>query len=207
LDGRIEQVLETAPRRHGELILGMMQQVLENAGTRLGRTGRDRLRARPGILHGVRIAVAVAQGAAFGAGLPLVPVSTWRPLPRAISPRRSAAAAGGARCANGRGLLGMLRDRREGSGRVLLRGACVPAGPGRGAGQGGLVRRRTGLGPSTAPSSPPEPVCRPTPMPARRSARLGILPYSVRPSLPPGATVPPELAAPVYLRDRVTRVG
>ena len=73
---RIEQVLEIAPRRHGELILGMMQQVLENTGTRLDQLDAIVFARGPGSFTGVRIAVAVAQGAAFGSGLPLVPVST-----------------------------------------------------------------------------------------------------------------------------------
>jgi tRNA threonylcarbamoyladenosine biosynthesis protein TsaB len=80
LDGEVCERFEVQPRRHGALILGMMQGLLEEAGMSLRDLDGLAFGRGPGAFTGVRIAVGVAQGTAFGADLPLLPVSTLAAL-------------------------------------------------------------------------------------------------------------------------------
>jgi tRNA threonylcarbamoyladenosine biosynthesis protein TsaB len=207
VDGRVLQVLERAPRRHGELILGMMQQVLDEAGLALSDLQAIAFGCGPGSFTGLRIAAAVAQGAGFGAGLPLVPVSTL------------AAIAQGQHRRGGQRRLMVALDARmdevywgcfeiDASGLAVSRCAeavCpatrveVPAGGDwMGVGPGwsayaDALSLRTGIDPATVTS---DVLCE-----ARDVAALALGAFAA------GRQVPPERAAPVYLRDQVTRVG
>lgn len=203
LDGEVHSRFQHAPRRHGELILTLMDELLAEAG--LGLTQLDALAfgRGPGSFTGIRIATGVIQGVAFGAGLPVVPVSNLAALAQrhfrergyshtlAAFDARMGEVYWGAFCIDPAGLA-----RAVGPEQVAAPGAVlIPLGEGwRGAGDGWrvygeLLTQRVGVGLS---GLTPELVCH-----AHDVAVLGAGLY------PEGQAVTAEEALPVYLRDRV----
>ncbi len=207
LDGALIQHLEPTPRRHGELILPMLEGLLAQAGLGLRALDGVAFGRGPGSFTGVRIAVAVAQGLAFGAGVPTLPVSTLAAL-----------AQGEYRRAGRRRLLAALDARMGevywGAFEVGAEGLVRPCGPeivsppdqvpvpqgdgwwGVGSGWGAwstVFAERLGGG---LAGVSPGACCE-----ARDIALLAAAEAAA------GRFVAPELARPVYLRDRVTHQG
>jgi len=77
--GLISESIEIG-RGHAQEILGMVDRVLAQGGVTLASLSGIAAGVGPGSFTGVRVSVAVAQGLAFGAGLPVVPVSSLEAL-------------------------------------------------------------------------------------------------------------------------------
>lgn len=80
IDGQIQQRFEVAPQQHTRLILPMIDSLMNQAGLKPQQLDGLAFSRGPGSFTGVRIATGIIQGIAFGADLPVVPVSTLAAL-------------------------------------------------------------------------------------------------------------------------------
>ena len=202
-DGEIMERFEHAPRRHAALLLPWVEAMIAEAGISLARLDAIAFGRGPGSFTGLRIAAGVTQGLAFGAGVPVVPVSTLAALAR------------GAHDASGHAQILAALDARmkevywgayqfDADGNAVLTGeehVCLPdavpvpeGGDWYGAGSGwetygDTLAKRCRL-PATACLGNWQPH-------AADVARLAVTQYQA------GQAVPPEQASPIYLRDNV----
>ena len=194
----IERATET-PRGHADLVLPMVDDVLKEAGLKLQQLDGLAYGRGPGAFTGVRIAVGVAQGLAYGAKLATVGVSNLA----AVAQQFAVAGARILVCMDARmnevywcrfaatpdGLVvPMVPERVDRPDAVDPGDATVFAGTGFGAypqlGVGGTGKT---IHNAVLPH-------------AREIARLAVV------ELRAGRAEPPERAQPVYLRDQVATV-
>lgn len=204
LEGELHTRYEVAPRRHAELILPMCDALLAEAGMQMSQLDAMAFGRGPGSFTGVRIAAGITQGIAFGADLPVLPISTLAALAQETIARdgadhvlvaldaRMQEVYWGAYRADDKGLAALLGEE------MVVAPAHVPLPKGHdwvGVGQGwerygevlnarlhGQLSRRF---PDTLPN-----------------ARY-LIPLA-RAALERGESVPADRARPVYLRDKVT---
>lgn len=203
-DGESTQRLRAAPRRHGELLLAMMDDLLSAAGLRPADLDAFAFARGPGSFTGLRIAAAVVQGASLAAGKPVVGVSTLAALAQGCLRTNAAdrvlcaldARMGevyfGAYAADARGLMRALADDR-----VCAPDVAVPPGPGPWAAAGsGWAAHGDALTLACG--------CEPSMIDADRPCEALDVAVLAADAFAAGLGVDPADAVPVYLRDRVT---
>ena len=83
-EGECREWFDIVPRRHSDLILPMIDEVLTKANIPLADINAIAFGCGPGSFMGARLATGVAQGLAFGIGCPVIPVSTLHGLAQTV---------------------------------------------------------------------------------------------------------------------------
>ena len=202
LEGETLFRFRDAPRQHSALVLPMVSELLAEAGLGLGDLDAIAFSRGPGSFTGIRIATAVAQGLALGAGLPLVPVSTLLALAQGAFVETGARHLLPALDARMGELYWAAVEMGDEGPALLTEEKVVPPpraeAPGRddwvGVGSGWDAHLE-----ALAPRFRPRRVLHQWQIRARDVAAVGVF------LLAAGAAVPAEAARPVYLRNRVAK--
>ena len=192
---------EFAPRRHAELLLPMCEDVLAEAGVSRRQLDVIAVGRGPGAFTGVRLAISAAQGIALALDLPVVPVSSLaalacdapidaNPVLAVIDARMGEIYSGTFR-RDADGLVEAIGAEHVGSAELLkLPGGHAWHVIGTGwDSYAGVIRLRLSAAPASASGK-----CYPQ---AAAIARLAAREFNA------GHGLAPELALPVYLRDKV----
>lgn len=198
VDGQVHERFDLG-QHHSELILTMVQQVLAESGLTLKQLDAIALSRGPGSFTSLRIGAGVVQGLAFGANLPVVPVSSLAVLAQGVDAPKVLAAFDarmnqvywGAYVRDGKGLMRLAGTE------IVIAPADVPAPEGSGwVGAGNGWDQYAAVLTARLGSHVSEWRKQVFPM-ARHVAELGLELLKV------GQTVTAEQAVPVYVRDEV----
>jgi tRNA threonylcarbamoyladenosine biosynthesis protein TsaB len=199
-DGKLSFREEFAGQKHSELILPMIDTLLVESNLQLAHMDGVAFGAGPGSFTGLRIACGVAQGLAFGAGLPVVPVGTLLALAEASGAPRVVACldarmgeiyhAAYQRNAGGWSETAAPSVCKAHAAPALEDGEWVGLGSGFAVYGDALAARYHGQLAQVRPQAFPH---------AREVAKLAV------PVLAGGQGVPAEQALPLYVRDKVAR--
>ena len=207
IDGEITERFSLTANEHTKLILPMIDTLMSEAGLRPQQLDALAFGCGPGSFTGVRIATGVIQGIAFGADLPVVPISTLAAIAQDYfdsndtMQKNTAFTAMDARM--GEIFWGVYNRNQQGYAELIGKEAVTladdiefPNSTGIGLGSGWAVYedklrlRLAGKVNHYEVDIPPR---------ARAIARLGARGFEL------GFAVAVELAMPVYLRDKVAK--
>jgi len=187
-------------RTHSQSVLPMVQELLREAGVKLADCDAIAFGAGPGSFTGVRTACGVAQGLAFGAGLPVLPMVTLAAMAEACRERTGATEVLAVLDARmGEVYWAQYRHRDGGWIEVVAPGLCAPQdlAPQRvdglaACGNGFAAYPEAFAGKEFAMNAIVDMLPH-----ARELAVLGVA------ALAAGLAVPAEQAQPIYLRNKV----